>query len=168
MLNVMNCISGKAGRVAGMAGVVTALILMAPLSLRAQESSLRAERTVDYKVGQAATVSAKVGSVNVQTVEFTERSRITGGLSTVITGGTYSETVLTVRAHIVSENPTDKDWEVTFTIEYLDKSGKLIDRVSKKGSWEGESKALDIDHPLLSYVLPLIAQVRIKMEAKLD
>jgi len=75
---------------------------------------------------------------------------------------------MTVRAHIVAENPSDKEWQVSFTVEYLDKDGKLIDRASKKGSWEGESKALDLDHPLLSYVLPLIAEVRIKMEAKLD
>jgi len=149
-------------------GVVTALVLMAPLALRAQEASLRAERTVEYKPGQAATVSAKVGSVNVQTVEFSERSRITGGLTTRITGGTESDTITTVRAHFLAENPTDKDWQVTFTLEYLHKDGRLIERASKKGSWEGEAKALDIDHPLLSYVLPLIAQVRIKLEAKLD
>jgi hypothetical protein len=168
MLTCMNRLPGKAGRTAGIVSTVAALIVMGPLALRAQEASLRAERTVDYKPGQAATVNAKVGSVNVLTVEFSERSHVTGGLSTVITGGTYSETVLNVRAHIVAENPTDKEWEVNFTIEYLDKDGKLIDRVSKKGSWEGQSKALDIDHPLLSYVFPLIAQVRIKMEAKLD
>src|SRR4051794_2868530 len=168
MLTCMNRMSGKAGRAAGILSTVAALMVIGPLPLRAQESSLRAERTVDYKPGQVATVSAKVGSVNVLTVEFSERSHVTGGLSTVITGGTYSETVLTVRAHIVAENPTDKEWEVNFTVEYLDKDGKLIDRVAKKGSWEGESKAVDIDHPLLSYVLPLIAQVRIKMDAKLD
>jgi hypothetical protein len=164
MLTLMTRIDRHARRTAGRV-VVAALILMSPLALRAQESSLRAERTVDYKLGQTATLGAKVGAVNVLTVEFSERSHVTGGL---ISGTTHSDTVLTVRTHVVAENPTDKEWEVTFTVEYLDKEGKLIDRASKKGSWEGESKSLDLDHPLLSYVIPLIAEVRIKMEAKLD
>jgi hypothetical protein len=167
MLTLMTRTSRNARRTAGRV-VGAALMLMSPLALRAQEPSLRAERTVEYKPGQTATLGAKVGAVNVLTVEFSERTHVTGGLSTVITGPTQSETVMTVRAHIVAENPSDKEWQVSFTVEYLDKDGKLIDRASKKGSWEGESKALDLDHPLLSYVLPLIAEVRIKMEAKLD
>jgi hypothetical protein len=40
--------------------------------------------------------------------------------------------------------------------------------VTKKSSWEGEAKPYDLDHEILEYVVPLIAQVRIKMEGRLD
>ena len=136
-------------------------------SARWQESSLRAERTVDYKPGQAATLGAKVGAVNIQTVEFSER-RGAASFSTRIPAGSGSDTTTAIRAHILAENPTGADWEVTFTLEFLDKDGQLIDHASKKSSWEGEAKAIDVDHPLLTYVVPLIDKVRIRMEAKLD
>ena len=32
----------------------------------------------------------------------------------------------------------------------LDKSGKVIDSVVKKGKWEGRSKPFDIDRPILA------------------
>ena len=57
---------------------------------------------------------------------------------------------------------------MTFTIEFLDKNGKVIDRATKKQKWDGEVKLYDFDHQLLEYVVPLIAQVRIKLEGKLD
>ena len=38
----------------------------------------------------------------------------------------------------------------------------------RPGSWEGESKPLDLDRVILSYVVPLIAAVRITFEARLS
>ena len=149
-------------------GLFASLLIAGPLSARAQETTLRAERTFDYKTGQAVTLAAKVGAVNVQTVEFSERRGSTGGFTTRITGGAESETATTVRAHFLAENATADEWLVTFTLEFLDKDNKLIDRSTKKSSWEGEVKPTDLDHPLLTYVVPLIAKVRVKMEAKLD
>src|SRR5690349_20031862 len=98
MLTFMTRMSRNPRHTAGWA-IVTAVVLMSPLALRAQESSLRAERTVEYKLGQTATMGAKVGAVNVLTVEFSERSHVTGGL---MSGTTHSETMLTVRTHIVA------------------------------------------------------------------
>ena len=149
-------------------GLITSLVLVGTLAARPQEPTLRAERTVDYKPGQAVTLSAKVGAVNVQTVEFSERRGSTGGFTTRITGGSDSETTTTVRAHFLAENATADEWQVTFTLDFLDKDNRLIDRATKKSSWEGEAKPSDLDHPVLTYVVPLIAKVRVRMEAKLD
>ena len=66
------------------------------------------------------------------------------------------------------DNPRDDEWEVTFTVEFLDKSGKIIDRAAKKESYEGEAKILNFDHPLLEYVLPLVHEVRVTLQGRLD
>lgn len=137
----------------------------------AQESSLRAERTVDYKTTKAFTLDAKVGPVRIQSAEFSNlgRNYSHGGIgSRMRGGGTESEVSTTLRTHFLAENPSGDEWEVTFTIEYLDKAGKVIERVTKKSSWEGEAKPFDFDHQILEYVVPMIAQVKIKMEGRLD
>jgi hypothetical protein len=137
----------------------------------AQEANLRAERVVDFAFGKAATLNVKVGPVSVQSVEFSDRGREheRGGLASRLRGGgTASEASRTVRSHFLAQNTTADEWEVTFTLEFLDKSGKLIEKVTDKKSWEGSAEPFDLDHPILAYVLPAIAQVRIKMEARLD
>ena len=136
----------------------------------AQESSLRAERTVDYKTTKAFTLDAKVGPVRIQSAEFSNLGSNygRGGIGGRMRGGSESEVSTTLRTHFLAENPSSDEWEVTFTIEYLDKAGKVIERVTKKSSWEGEAKPYDFDHEILEYVVPLIAQVQIKMEGRLD
>ena len=54
------------------------------------------------------------------------------------------------------------------TLKALDMGGAVIEKITKRSTWEGEAKAYEFEHPVLSYVLPLIDQVRIAMEAKLD
>jgi hypothetical protein len=135
----------------------------------AQESSLRAERTIDYKIGKGFDLNAKVGPVRIQTAEFSNLGRHgRGGIGARMRGGSDSEVSTTLRTHFLAENPSGDEWEVTFTIEYLDKAGKVIERVTKKSSWEGEAKPYDFDHEILEYVVPMIAQVKIKMEGRLD
>jgi hypothetical protein len=136
--------------------------------LRGQGSTLTGERLVDWATGKTIPLAAKVGPVSVQSVEFSDRGRSApGGIGGLVRGGA-SEASTTLRAHFLAENATADEWEVTFTLELLDRSGKLIDRASKKSSWEGEAKPTDLDHRILEYVVPAIAQVRIKMEAKLE
>lgn len=140
-------------------------------SAAAQDSSLRAERTLDYKTGKGAPLEAKVGPVKIDSVEFSNlgrghaRSGIAGKMRP---GGSSSEVSTTIRAHFLAENPSTDEWEVTFTMEFLDKAGKVIERVTKKSSWEGEAKPFDFDHEILEYVVPMIAQIRVKMEGRLD
>lgn len=139
-----------------------------PALVTAQERSLHAERTVDFVLGKALPLDARVGEVRIQTVEFIDRGRTSAGGLGGLVGSSIPATSTTLRTHVLAENPTVDEWEVTFTVEFLDRAGAVIDRATKKSSWEGEAKPSDLDHPLLRYVVPLIAQVRIKMEARLD
>jgi hypothetical protein len=134
---------------------------------RSQDASLRAERVVSFATGKSIALNAKVGPVNVQSVEFSDRGRIT---SSGLPGlrSTPPETSTVLRGHFVVENPSADEWEVAFTVEFRDKDGKLIDRAVKKAKWEGQARPLDIDHPILAYVIPSIAEVRITLEARLD
>ena len=131
-----------------------------------QDSSLRAERVVSFVAGKSIALNAKVGPVNVESVEFSDRGRVTSGLPGLRT--TPPETSTVLRGHFVVENPSADEWEVTFTVEFRDKDGKVIDRTIKKAKWEGQARPLDIDHPILVYVIPSIAEVRITLEARLD
>lgn len=152
----------------------TVLTLMAVclLSLNplAQEThQLHAERTVDFTLRKVNDLKAQVGQVRIASVELTDMGRGfgQGGIAGRMRGAD-SEASTTIRAHFLAENPTSEDWQVTFVVEFLDKNGKVIDRASKKQKWDGEAKPYDFDHQILEYVVPLIAQVRIKLEGKLD
>jgi hypothetical protein len=149
---------------------VSCLALGASLAALAQDSSLRAERVVSYVTRKNIPLSAKVGPVSIQSVEFTDRGRgsTPSGLAGIVRGGSSPETSTTIRAHFLVENPSTDEWAMTFTLEFLDKSGKLIDKATRKASWEGEAKPLDFDHLILQYVVPSIAQVRIVLEGRLD
>ena len=150
--------------------IISSVLLTTSLGVLAQDSSLRAERLVNYTIGNPLPVSAKVGPVNIQSVEFSDRGRgpSRGGLAGIVPGGSVSETSTIIRGHFLVENPSADEWEVTFTLEFLDKSGKLIDKAVKKSTWEGEAKPFDFHHPILQYVVPSIAQVRIRLEGRLD
>ena len=148
--------------------IVGFLALGASIAALAQESSLRAERVVTFGTGKSNSLSVKIGPVNIQSVEFSDRGRAGGGFGGAVRGAIASETSTTIRSHFLAENPTADDWQVTFTLEFLDRSGKIIDRVSRKENWDREAKPFDLDHPILQYVVPFIAQVRIKLEGRLD
>jgi hypothetical protein len=136
--------------------------------LQAQEPTLTAERVVDWATSRSIPLTAKVGAVSIKSVEFSDRGRATAGGIGGLVRGSASDTTTTLRAHFLAENATADEWQVTFTLEFLDRDGKLIDRASRKSSWEGEAKPTDLDHVILQYVVPSISQVRIRMEAKLD
>ncbi len=141
------------------------------LAAHLQESNLRAERTVEYQTGKAAELRVRVGPIIIESVEFSDLGRGfgAGGIAGRIRGGgSASEASTTIRSHFLAQNPSADEWEVTFTMEFLDRSGKLIDRVTKRASWEGEAKPYDLDHPMLEYVIASIAEVRIKLEGRLD
>jgi hypothetical protein len=146
------------------------LLAAAPTgSSGAQDSSLRAERVVDYATGNVIPLDVKVGPVAVQSVEFSDRGRAgSGGLGSLVRGTAVSEMSTTIRAHFLAENATADEWEVAFMLEFLDESGRVIDKATKKSTWEGQAKPTDLDHPILQYVVPSISRVRIRMEARLD
>lgn len=148
--------------------VVFAAPTLAGRAAGGQDSDLRAERVVDYAAGKPIVLGVKVGPVTVQSVEFTDRGRSgPSGFSSMMKPP-VPENSTVLRAHFLAENATRDEWQVTFTLEFLDRTGKLIDRTSKKSSWEGEAKPTDIDHAILQYAVDQIARVRIRMEARLD
>jgi hypothetical protein len=67
-------------------------------------------------------------------VEFSDRGRQSTGLPGL--RSTPSETSTTLRARFAVENPSVDEWEVTFTVEFRDKDGKVIDRAVRKSAWE--------------------------------
>jgi hypothetical protein len=78
-----------------------------------------------------------------------------------------SEGSTTLRLAFDMNNP-DEDWELTFTLEFLDKAGKVIDRVTKKKGLKEEAQIWNFDHPILEYVLPFVTEVKISVSGRVD
>jgi hypothetical protein len=131
----------------------------------AQEGSLRFEKTVAWTTGKLIDLNATVGPVRIGKAEFENLGTGGGGIASRIRG---SDTETTLRATFDGENPKEDEWVVTFTLEFLDSRGKLIDRAVGKEGFEGEAKNARVDHAILEYVVPMISRVRIKLEARLD
>ena len=138
---------------------------------RAEEGSLRFEKTVPFQSGHLVSLGAQVGPVRVSQVQFAVGGGSGGGIGDTIRArvhGGDSDTLTTITASFDSENPKDQEWVVTYTLELLDADGKLIDRFSRKESFEGEADVVKAERSILTYVVPMIAKVRIKLEAALD
>lgn len=151
--------------------LIFAMILCLGLAAAAsaQEGSLRFEKTVAWQTGKLIGLDAVVGPVRIGKVEFTNEGPGGGSIATRIRGGGgASDTQTVLRATFDGENPKEDEWVVTFTLELLDAKGKLIDRATGKEGFEGEAKNARVEHPILDYVVPMIAKVRIKLEARLD
>jgi hypothetical protein len=151
---------------------VLAVTFAAP-TLGAEEGSLRFEKTVRYEVGSRIDLGALVGPVRVSSVQFENLGRGGGGGGSLVGrlrggGSSSSDTETTLRASFDSENPRDEEWVVTYTIELLDRQGKLIDRGARNEGFEGEADTVKLDHAILEYVVPMIDRVRIRLEARLD
>lgn len=156
-----------------LAMTVALLAALAVTVASAQESrSLRFEKTVDYQLGKLIDLNAVVGPVRVSKVELSQPEggsvkdsilgRVRGG------GGGSAETHATIRASFDSENPEEDEWVVTYTLDFLDSKGKLIDRVVTSEGLEGEAKVVEVDGSTLKYVLPFIDKVKIRLEARYD
>ena len=112
-------------------------------------------------------LDAKVGPVMIDNVKITNMGRGFGRGGFGPKGMQPSEGSTTLRFAFDVNNPGE-DWEITFTLEFYDKAGKLIDRVTKKQNWEEKAEVWNFDHPILEYVLPMVADVKISMIGRLD
>jgi hypothetical protein len=153
--------------------VAAALLLLATAATaRAAEGSLRFEKVVPFEQGKLIALGAQVGPVHVNQVQFGLESG--GGTAGMIASikerahGGDPETMSMLKVSFDSENPKDQEWEVSYKVDFLDADDKLIDRASTKESFEGEASVVKIERPILTYVVPLIAKVRIRLEAALD
>jgi hypothetical protein len=152
---------------------VSAFLLAGAAS--AQEGSLRFEKTVPFERGELIRLGASVGPVRIANVELSVgssgggagggiRERIMGSMP----GGGDPETRTTITAAFDTENPREEEWVVTYTLDFLDSKGKLIDRATKSKGFEGEATVYHVEHSTLTYVMPFISKVRIRLEAKYD
>jgi hypothetical protein len=156
--------------------VLAALALFALLAVvapaPAQEGSLRFEKTVPFTRDQLITLGARVGPVRVANVRFDVGGGGGGGIRGTIMsrmpGGGDPEVSSTVRASFDTENPSEEEWVVTYTLDFLDRDGKLIDRATAKKGFEGEATTYTLEHSTLKYVLPFVSRVMVKLEAKYD
>ena len=150
-------------------------LLLAVTTADAQDGSLRFEKTVPFERGELISLGARVGPVRIANVELTMgdggggagggiRERIMGSMP----GGGDPETRTTITAAFDTENPREEEWVVTYTLDFLDSKGKLIDRATKSKGFEGEASVYRVEHSTLTYVVPAIARVRIRLEAKYD
>lgn len=140
------------------------------LASSAQDLSGKFDKTVDYKLQQNLDLNAKIGPAKVSFVEFSNLGRgygqggIGGRMRPV---GAPSDVSTTLRARVSVDNPGE-EWELAVTLDFLDKSGKTIERFTAREKFEEESKSWNIDHQLLEYVVPLIARVKIHIEGRED
>jgi hypothetical protein len=162
-------------RILSAAALSVLALLLAGGTAGAQDGGLRFEKTVPFERGELITLGAQVGPVRIANVELSMgssgggpgggiRERIMGGMP----GGGDPETRTTITARFDTENPREEEWVVTYTLDFLDSKGKLIDRASKSKGFEGEARVFDVEHSTLSYVVPFISKVRIRLEAKYD
>ncbi len=146
-------------------GFAALALLLVPAIAPAQTN--RVEKTIPYRLDQSTKLDVKVGPVMIDNVKLTNMGRGFGRGGFGPKGLQPSEGSTTLRLAFDVNNPGE-DWEVTFTVEFLDQSGKVIDRVTKKENWEEQAEIWNFDHPILEYVLPMVAEVKISMSGRLD
>jgi hypothetical protein len=142
---------------------VVALVWSLPLLAQGEKFEVKQPFALEKPV----LLDGMVGPVKVTTMKITDLGRgyKPGGVSlrNIVTP---SELSTTLRFSLDVNNPTKEEWLVTFTIELLDKSGKVIDRVTKKENYDNETQRLNIEHPLLEYVLPMVSDVKVTLQGK--
>jgi hypothetical protein len=146
-------------------GLAALALFVVPAIAPAQTN--RVEKTLPYRLDQSQKLDAKVGPVMIDNVKITNMGRGFGRGGFGPKGMQPSEGSTTLRLAFDVNNPGD-DWEITFVVEFLDKSGKVIDRATKKENWEEQAEIWNFDHPILEYVLPQVAEIKISMSGRLD
>ena len=146
-------------------GLAALALFVVPAIAPAQTN--RVEKTLPYRLDQSQKLDAKIGPVMIDNVKITNMGRGFGRGGFGPKGMQPSEGSTTLRLAFDVNNPGD-DWEITFVVEFLDKNGKVIDRATKKENWEEEAEIWNFDHPILEYVLPQVAEIKISMSGRLD
>jgi hypothetical protein len=151
----------------GLFALLALAVVLTPAGAQ-ERRSLRFEKTVTYKTGRLIDLNATVGPVRIANVQFSEPRGGGTVVDRIRSGGGPSETETLIQASFDTENPEEEEWVVTFTLDFLDSRGRLIDRVVESEGFEGESDVFEVNHAILTYVLPLIDRVEVRLEAKLD
>jgi hypothetical protein len=142
------------------ARVVLAALALFAMPLAAQSD--RSDQSVPFDFTKPHPLTTVAGPVKVKSLTMTNLGK--GYARTVLgvrTTAAPSELTTTVRLVFDVENPVKEDWEVTFTVEFMDKAGKVVDRTSKKENYDDETAKMTFEQPLLEYVVPMISDVRV-------
>jgi hypothetical protein len=136
----------------------------------AQERTGRFQRTIDFATPKTVKLDGVVGPVKISTIELADlgRGHASSGIAGRMRPGSDSEASTTLRAQFIVDNPSSDEWQLTLTLELLDKNGKVIDKLTKKKDYDDETATWSIEHPLLEYVMPLIAQMRITVQGRVN
>jgi hypothetical protein len=155
-----------AGRVSRRTLLAALMVLAWALPLVAQEDRFESKQA--FALDKPMLLDGKAGPVKVTTLKITDLGLgyKSSGINITRTIAPPSELSTTLRFAMDVNNPTHEEWQVTFTIELLDKSGKVIERVTKKENYDNEMDRLVIEHPLLQYVMPLISDVKVTLAGK--
>jgi hypothetical protein len=145
--------------------VLALALLFVPALSSAQTN--RVEKTIPYRLDTTTKLDDKVGPVAIGSVKVTNMGRGFGRGGFGPKGLQPSEGSTTLRMAFDVNNP-EEDWELTFTVEFLDKAGKVIDRATKKGSWKEEAEIWNFDHPILEYVLPFVTELKLSISGRVD
>lgn len=142
------------------AGAILAALALLAMPVAAQDN--RTDQTVPFELTKTHPLTTVAGPVKVKSLTMTNLGK--GYAKTVLgvrTAAAPSELTTTVRLVLDVENPVKEDWDVTFTVEFMDKAGKVVDRTSKKENYDDETAKMTFEQPLLEYVVPMISDVRI-------
>ena len=143
--------------------VVAALLALTPSFAQGDKF----EKSIPFQIDKGVALEATVGPVKISGLKITNLGRGygRGGLS-FRSASPPSELSTTLRFAFDVDNPMEEEWDVTFTVELLDKSGKVIDRATKRENYEDEAKVLNLEHSIIEYALPLVSEVRVTLQGR--
>lgn len=147
-----------------------ALLLLAFTAVAASgQPSLRAEKTLKYQTDNPIALDVRVGPAKVASLRITLGAPSGfGAAMKAKMAKTDPETQTTFQFAFDTENPNAEQWEVTYTVEFLDTKGTVIDRFTSKAEYEGEAKTSTFEHSMLKAAVPLIDRIRVKFQAAKD
>lgn len=150
--------------------LLAAVLAVVVVTVSGQERTGRFTQTVPFTLPKTVSLNAVVGPVKITTLDLTDLGRgySAGNIAARMRGNSSaSEVSTTVRSVLAVDNPTRDEWELTLTFEFLDKNGKVVDKLTKKNEYDDETAKWTIEHPLLEYVVPLITQIRVTIDGRI-
>jgi hypothetical protein len=147
--------------------IIPAIAAVLALAMPLVAQGDRFEQKLAFEIDKSLPLNGVAGPVKVPTLKIANLGRgySRGGIS-LRSVNQASELSTTLRFSFEVNNPTREEWQVEFTIELMDKSGKVIDRLTKKEDYDDEQKVLTVEHPLLEYVMPMVSDVRITLQGR--
>jgi hypothetical protein len=127
------------------------------------------ERTVPFLRGKPALLNLEVGTVRLRRVllDVADPEAEEGSILGVLRGDD-AETSSVLRASFELEGVPEQPWAAEVRVELLDRHRRLIDRFGRTEVLEPGLEHVHLDRSVLTYVLPLVRFVRVRVEAHPD